>query len=70
MTSSVIARDHQLCELVEVLDAAAETLELIGFPSPDANFLSISLRECFEVKHALEQAADYLAELRYSGGRP
>jgi hypothetical protein len=44
-------------------------LELIGFPSPDADCLGISLHQCFEVKHALEQAADYLAELRYLGRR-
>lgn len=68
--SPALIRDHELRSLIERLDAATEVLELIGFPSPDADCLGISLHECFAVKNALVMAADFLAELRFCGGQP
>jgi hypothetical protein len=69
MTSALLY-DRELHDLVVALDGAAKILEAIGFPSPDADCLGISLHECFAVKNALVMAADFLAELRFCGGRP
>jgi hypothetical protein len=52
------------------LDAATEILESIGFRGVDDDTLSLPLRESFALKHAIQRAADYLAWLRYCGGRP
>jgi hypothetical protein len=67
--SPALIRDYELRELVQALDTASETLELLGYSGPGAGYLNISLRESFEVRHAIQQAADFLAELRYCGGR-
>jgi hypothetical protein len=67
---SALVYDRELHDLVAALDEAAEILEAIGYPSAGANYLALSLRESFEVRHALEQAANFLAELRFCGGRP
>jgi hypothetical protein len=67
MTSALV-RDQELLSLVAALDEATEILEAIGYPSPGANYLGISLRESFEVRAAIQQAADYLHALRYDGG--
>jgi hypothetical protein len=69
MTAAPI-RDRELRDLVEALDGAAEILELIGFQDFSANTLSLPLHECFTVKDALRRAGDFLAELRFCGGRP
>jgi hypothetical protein len=69
MTASP-ARDRELHSLVIDLDAAAEILESIGFRGVDDDTLSLPLRESFALKHAIQRAADFLAELRYCGGRP
>jgi len=68
--SPALIRDHELRSLIERLDAATEVLELIGFPSPDADCLGISLHECFAVRDTLRRTADFLAELRFCGGQP
>jgi hypothetical protein len=67
--SSALVRDYELRELVEALDAASETLELLGYSGPGAGYLGISLRESFEVRDVIQQAADYLYTLRCDGGR-
>jgi hypothetical protein len=66
--SSAFVRDHELRELVEALDAASETLELLGYSGPGAGYLGISLRESFEVRDVIQQAADFLFALRHDGG--
>jgi hypothetical protein len=67
MTGALV-RDRELHDLVAALDAASETLELLGYSGPDAGYLGISLRESFEVRVAIRQAADFLFALRHDGG--
>jgi hypothetical protein len=69
MTVSPV-RDRELHLLVMDLDAATEILESIGFRGTDDDALALPLRESFALKHAIQRAADFLAELRYCGGRP
>jgi hypothetical protein len=69
MTSSIRDRRH-LHDLIERLDAASETLELLGFSGPDASGLSLSLRDSFEVRFAIKEAANFLAEIKLCGGQP
>ena len=69
MTSALLY-DRELHDLVVALDGAAKILEAIGFPSPDADCLGISLHECFAVRDTLRRTADFLAELRFCGGQP
>jgi hypothetical protein len=69
MTSALVY-DRELHDLVAVLDEAAEILETIGFRESGDDTLSLPLRESFAVKHAIERAADFLAQLRFCGGRP
>ena len=69
MTSTLV-RDRELHSLVMDLDAATEILESIGFRGTDDDALALPLRESFALKHAIQRAADFLAELRYCGGRP
>jgi hypothetical protein len=70
MTASNIVHERELYSLVEDLDAAAEILESIGFRGAGDDALALPLRESFTVKHAIERAVDYLATLRFHGGRP
>jgi hypothetical protein len=66
--SSAPVRDCELRDLVEALDTASETLELLNYSGPGAGYLGISLRESFEVRAAIQQAADFLFALRHDGG--
>ena len=66
--SSALLRDCELRDLVEALDAASETLELLGYSGPGAGYLGISLRESFEVRVAIRRAADFLFAPRHDGG--
>jgi hypothetical protein len=70
MTTSSITRDCRMRELVESLDAAATALELCGYRDARDDALTLPLRSYFELKHAIEEAADYLAEARFLGGQP
>jgi hypothetical protein len=70
MTVSNIIHDRQLCELVAALDEAVTALELCGYRDAHDDALTLPLRDYFQLNHAIRRAADYLAELRYCGGRP
>ena len=69
MTSALV-RERELRSLVMDLDAATEILESIGYRGTNDDALSLPLREAFALKSAIGRAADFLAELRFCGGRP
>lgn len=59
-----LVREHELRALIEALDSACEVLDDCGFRDAGDSVLGLALRDCHQVKHALQRAADYLDELR------
>jgi hypothetical protein len=69
MTSALVC-DRELHDLVEDLDAAVTALESCGYRDAHDDALTLPLRNYFQLKQVLEAAADYLAAIRFCGGRP